>query len=264
MGNNETSKGIAETVAEEAKIVAAEVYKDAAKPALVAAGSTLGRLVRLALRPIEMLAQGGERLMSAVERKLVGVPESRLLSAPATIAAPAALHYALLGDSDEASQLREMFENLLVSSMDSDTAMNAHPAFVSMISQLTPDEAWILKSITETLRVPIIEVRHQMEGTTKWVSGGFVCDLGRGIGIDESYVAQSRSLSNLERLGILDISFDSVINDEKGQIYATLIERMHRESKPLPGTILKEHKGIMTFSAIGYLLWECCVRGRRA
>lgn len=43
-----------------------------------------------------------------------------------------------------------MFENLLVTSMDRDTASGAHPAFVSMIPQLTPDEAWILKSIDRT------------------------------------------------------------------------------------------------------------------
>ncbi len=34
------------------------------------------------------------------------------------------------------AELQEMFENLLVSSMDSQTATDAHPAFVSIISQL--------------------------------------------------------------------------------------------------------------------------------
>jgi len=107
MVSDDKGKGIKETIADEAKGVAVEVYKDAAKPAVAAAGSTLGRLVRLALRPIELLTRGGERLMSAVERKLAGVPEDRLLlPPPATIAAPAALQYALLGEGDEVSEPR--------------------------------------------------------------------------------------------------------------------------------------------------------------
>jgi hypothetical protein len=78
------------------------------------------------------------------------VPPERQQAPPATLATlatPAALQYARLGDGDEVADLCEMFENLLVSSMDSAMAVNAHPAFVSMISQLTPDEARILKSI---------------------------------------------------------------------------------------------------------------------
>src|SRR5207237_1429210 len=115
------SKGAAETVAGEAKALVAKAYDDAAAPSVKAVGGTLGRVVRLALRPLELLMQGGERLMSRVERKLGGVPDHHLLPPPATIAAPAALQYALLGESDEVAELREMFENLLVTSMNRDT-----------------------------------------------------------------------------------------------------------------------------------------------
>jgi len=49
------------------------------------------------------------------------VPADRVIEPPATRAAPAAFHYALLGDSADVSELREMFENLLAASMDRDT-----------------------------------------------------------------------------------------------------------------------------------------------
>jgi hypothetical protein len=73
-----------------------------------------------------------------------------------------------------------------------------------------------------------------MESTTKWVSGGFVCELRRGIGIDESYVGQARSLSNLERLEIPNISFDSMINDESSQISSTPLEAALPMRGPVP------------------------------
>ena len=100
------------------------------------------------LRNVAAAAQPAlDRLETIVQQKLSGVPPERVLPPPATIAAPSALQYALLGEGDEVAELREMFENLLAASMDRDTAAGAHPAFVSMISQLTPDEARILKSI---------------------------------------------------------------------------------------------------------------------
>jgi hypothetical protein len=191
MSSGKEGKEVVDIIAEQAKVVAVDVYKDAAKPSVAAAGATLGRLVRLALRPIDLLAQGGERLMSAVERKLYGVPENRLLPPPATVAAPAALHYALLGDGEDTSQLREMFENLLVSSMDTNTADTAHPAFVSIISQLTHDEAWILKSIDRD-SYPYMELNDR---------DGIISMLGRGIGIHESLL--SVYTSNLARLGLI-------------------------------------------------------------
>jgi len=93
----------------------------------------------------EQLQARTGKFFARVEKKLEQVPDERRQPPPATIAAPAALQYALLGEAPEAAELREMFENLLASSMDSDTASSAHPAFVSMISQMSRDEARILK-----------------------------------------------------------------------------------------------------------------------
>ena len=47
-------------------------------------------------------------------------------------------------------ELRELFANLLASSMDARIAYTAHPAFVEIIKQLGPDEAKILRSVATT------------------------------------------------------------------------------------------------------------------
>jgi hypothetical protein len=120
---------------------------DATKLAAQTAGQRLKRVAALALPDVAEMRTRVAELEERVDRKLEAVPAERLVSPPATIATPAALQYALLGDGPEVAELREMFENLLAASIDRDTAASVHPAFVSMISQLTPDEARILKSI---------------------------------------------------------------------------------------------------------------------
>jgi hypothetical protein len=67
------------------------------------------------------------KYFARVEKKLDAVPAERQQPPPPTIAAPAAFQYALLGESDEVAELREMFENLLAASVDRETASNAHP-----------------------------------------------------------------------------------------------------------------------------------------
>jgi hypothetical protein len=251
MSSGKEGKEVMDIIAEQAKVVAVEVYKDAAKPAVSAAGSTLGRLVRLALSPIDLLAQGGERLMSAVERKLNGVPENRLLPPPATIAAPAALHYALLGDGEDTSQLREMFENLLVSSMDTNTADTAHPAFVSIISQLTHDEAWILKSIDRDA-YPYMELNGRRR---------IISLLGMNIGIRESLL--SVYISNLSRLGLIAFH-DGVagLYENASPEFMALAEREFPDEQSRIMQLRGESLLTMQITALGKQFIASCVRNQ--
>jgi hypothetical protein len=255
MGSDDKGKGAKETIAEEVKALAGKAYDDVAAPSAKAVGGTLGRLVRLALRPIELLAQGGERLMSRVERKLGGVPEDRLLSPPATIAAPAALHYALLGEGDEVAALREMFENLLVASMDRDTTSSVHPAFVSMISQLTPDEAWILKSIEPRRYVAFNLLETTALGTVTQSPLGFRSLMGLGTGIDES--RQEQYLSNLERLGVLRIDWRHTLAD-----HTEREELRRRVDAEFPTRSIAMDQGSISVTALGQQFLDTCVRAR--
>jgi Abortive infection alpha len=70
-----------------------------------------------------------------------------LVAPPLNVAGPAieALKYT----GSEAS-LREMYINLLSTSMDSETTKQAHPSFVEIIRQLTPDEARLLSHVSSS------------------------------------------------------------------------------------------------------------------
>jgi abortive infection alpha-like protein len=170
-----------------------------------AADAMTARATAMAQRLKDAAARGGpaiDRLSARVHGKLNGIPQERIQSPPATIEAPTALHYVLLGENEDVTDLREMFENLLASSMDRDTAANTHPAFASMISQLTPDEARILKSIDRADYAFVNVYVFDQNGGRQIVASGTT--LGIGSGIDEE--RQLQYISNLDRLGILRFS----------------------------------------------------------
>ena len=81
-----------------------------------------------------------ELTKQAVQEKLVRIPEEKLSEPEPNIAIPAIQQLSYCYDCEE---LRNMYANLLVSSMNIDTKSSAHP----VIKQLTPDEAKFIKSL---------------------------------------------------------------------------------------------------------------------
>lgn len=216
------------------------------KPAPTAAMTVGQRLMAVAASAQPAL----DRLDAMVAKKLKSVPNDRIVPSPATIEAPAALQYALLGDSDEVAGLREMFANLLAASMDRDTAASAHPAFVSMISQLTPDEARILKSIDRD-DYALVNVYEFARGIRRLLATR--TRLGIGVGIDEA--RQQQYLSNLDRLGILHFSTVSSSNTDEHNALATLsVELVNRGAIPSNESIL--------VTPLGRQFLDTCVRAR--
>lgn len=200
--SDDSKKGAAETLTENATAAAVELYRDGLKPAVKPLGVVIGEAVQLVTWPLRQLltsANGAlNRLDGRLHKRLADVPPEKLLPPPATIAGPAVMQYALLGDSDDAADLRFMFENLLARSMHADTATDAHPAFVSMISQLSPVEARLLRAVTQS-EFALLFVREARCGND--IAHGTLSLLCIDQGLD--LVPATRALSNLDRLGIL-------------------------------------------------------------
>lgn len=197
-----------------------------------------------------------DRFAARVASKTKPIPEERIVQPPATIEAPAAVQCVLLGEGDEVADLREMFENLLVASMDRSTAAGAHPAFVSMISQLTPDEARILKSV-EQPRYPLFWVRTAEQNET--ISHGIRSLLGVDLGIDSGRFQQY--ISNLERLGILRISEESMLVIEPYNQLAQLIKTEFAWNETELNNARLE-RGTVEVTPFGRQFLDTCVRSR--
>src|SRR5262249_12995200 len=131
-------------------------YKDLAQPSakrlgkeLVPAAKQLGqtavRALNTVLAPLRGAIWGWEKIEEIVIPELAKRVEDalhKLVTPKRTVAGPA-LEASRFAGGEPA--LREMYVNLLATSMDRDTATKAHPAFAEIIRQLTPDEARVVQ-----------------------------------------------------------------------------------------------------------------------
>ena len=147
-----------------------KAYADIAHPTAKSLGNTvslLPRTVGVWLGKWEKWVINGEESIrltaEAVRGKAASVPEDKLTEPEPYVAIPAIQQLSYCSDSDE---LRELYANLLVSSMHLDKKAAVHPAFVDVIKQLTPDEAKLLKYIynTSSKSIAIIDVIMHVSG----------------------------------------------------------------------------------------------------
>ena len=123
------------------------LYKDLGKAGAKQSGKFVTDIIkafRLFTAPVQLLALVQDLLEERLERVRSRVPEERQIEAPPQVAGPILenLRYMIDGDI-----LTEMYLNLLARAIDRDRVGEAHPAFVKIIEQLSPDEALIMLQI---------------------------------------------------------------------------------------------------------------------
>lgn len=195
-------KGIAEAV---------PVYQDVVQPAAKEIGTalqTVAKSVHVALAPVSALVWGYDKIKDYLNKtlteKLKNVPQGEIIPPNPTIAGPAveALRFAAHEPS-----LRELYANLLATSMDAKTAHEAHPSFVEIIKQLTPDEARLMNLFATTagtnIGFPLITLRavHTKGKRGQTVIRHFSL-LGHTAGCEYPDLAQTY-VDNLCRLGLV-------------------------------------------------------------
>ncbi|HEJ2470088.1 TPA: DUF4393 domain-containing protein [Vibrio cholerae] len=144
------------------------VYQDALQPLAKETGKaleTLGRTVNAALMPIRGFVWGMEQieqfLHSTATRKLENVAPEDIQTPDLAVAGPAIESLRFTGHKIE---LAELYANLLVTSMDKNTAKTAHPGFVEIIRNLSGDEAEILSFLVNARVAPIVDLRSESNG----------------------------------------------------------------------------------------------------
>lgn len=159
------SEDIAKKIVDKADGVLVEVYKDALSPTIKPIGEVLGflpRTLKLALSGWEKWLINGEETIrltaESVKEKVKAIPEDKLVEPEPYIAIPAMQQLSYCANNGD---LRELYANLLVSSMNADKKWQVHPSFVDIIKQLTPDEAKLIKVLLPTTlqNYPLIDVR---------------------------------------------------------------------------------------------------------
>jgi Abortive infection alpha len=156
---------VAETVtAFEGLVKAIPIYQDLLQPSMQELGKSLqlvAKSIKVALAPLAALVWGYDRIQNfleaALQEKLAGVSIGKIISPKPEVAGPAIEALRFTGHNDT---LRDLYANLLATAMDADTAANAHPAFVDIIKNISPDEGRIIKLFSEKHSVPLIDVHR--------------------------------------------------------------------------------------------------------
>lgn len=195
------------------------VYDDGLKETVQETGKTLAlipKTINAAFAPLRQWIAQREYNVAATEKlleeKLKNKNPNEIVTPEAYVAVPAIQAISYCMDSKE---LRNMFANLLATSMVASTKNDIHPSFVEVIKQLTPDEAKLLKSFQLKLHnpvFPIIDVRLSLPG------GGAVTQVRNfsivGQGICENLKNMASYLDNLDRLKLISIDDSSHIVDD--------------------------------------------------
>ena len=246
---------------------AAEEFAENAK----GSGASLGRAVRNVAGGIELLSKSvgalvwsfdqiRDRIKPALDKRLKNVPEENRIQPDPMIAVPALEALRYTGHKDE---LREMFVNLLGTSMDDRIAATAHPAFVEVLKQLTPDEAKILRYMSKSADIPVIDIQRKRKGKPGYnrISSN-VSQLGELASCDVLILVQG-AIDNLCRLSLCIIPegsylvgegvYDDLQNSEFAQIVVSQIEQEE-------GATAEFDKKLLTLTTFGKLFIDACVR----
>lgn len=203
MGEN---KEIIKEAVSQTEGVLTEVYKDTLQPTLKPIGQIISyptRLLRLAFSPLEKWMVGAEASIRIaaenVEKKVAQIPEEKIVPLEANIAVPAIMQLSYCENSVE---LRNLYANLLATSMNVDKKWEVHPAYVDIIKQLTPDEAKFLSALhpMSIISYPLIDVRLKNKNGYNTIFSNFT-DVNQTVLEHPTMIANY--IYNLSRLGLI-------------------------------------------------------------
>lgn len=136
----------------EEKGLLALVYKDLLRPSAQVIGESLKAVLEFASTPFMALQLQNDKLklnlkkrLDEYAQKLDSIPEDKRCEVHPQIGLPI-IERLTYTTCDE---IADLFTSLLASASSIDTANTAHPAFISMIERMSPDEARILEYLKD-------------------------------------------------------------------------------------------------------------------
>lgn len=230
-----------------------EVYRDTLQPAARKLGeglATVAEAVNISLAPLEASIWGYKKIKQWLSLRVTcihaerGTPE--IVPPPLSIAGPLVLQLFFARDEPD---LKELYASLLASAMDARQAL-VHPSFVSIVQQLTSDEARLLKYIAhrggewqrlESNACEVGSVKPSIEQQFRaWCEEAGVANLDGS----DAY------LDNLVRLRILshimgnESSYEPAGNDRYGEYEASVSNAVHE---------------VLELTSYGRLFLDACV-----
>lgn len=248
--------------------VVPELYEDGLQSTVQESGKTIAlvpKAINAALVPLRKWIAKQEYSLQETDKllaeKLKNIPVEKITTPEGYVGVPALQAIAYSMDSEE---LRELYANLLASAMDTDMKDKAHPSFVELIKQMSPNDAIVFKIIYEAPVAPVVDLCIRAEPKDGDRGGDFEHVFNITWIKNIPYEKVLISLDNLLRLGLIEIPFGlSYAHKENYEIvksnpeYTLLRQKLEELNR---GSIKVDEK-VIRKTALADSFYETCVKG---
>ncbi len=240
-----------------------EIYGDLAKPGVRQAGKALDTVIGLGNTLLWPIAWTNERSRIYLERNLESyrdrlsqIPEEKIIPVPPELGVPIAEKFAYVADET----IAELYISLLAKASVSDLASQAHPSFVNVINNLSPDEARFLGVYANTNDLPFLmakwsdKTNHKYRIAEDLIVSKNTYELLTFPANTPAYV------SNLAGLGLVNIRHDMWLPDSPiyNEIEVEWKGKPGLQSTQFPNTELEFQKGVISITHFGKLFFQAC------
>ena len=241
-----------------------EAYSDLLKPCAQQVGRALGTILGLGntiLWPFAWVNGIADialkRNLERYSKKIENIPEDEVCPVPPEVGVPILEKLSYVTNEE----LSEMYIELLTKASQKQSANVAHPSFVNIVNNISPDEAILMRSIQFRDAIPYIEVRApNANDTNKWtpfhpmiLSPALLSEL-------MSPANGAAYISNLSGLGIFKVHIDQYLDNEN--LYKP-IEKYAREIYPVEnydqkGINIELKRGGIWVTSFAQLFFKAC------
>lgn len=256
--------------------IAKDAYSDTVHPAAKNLGEIFGTITgffnHVVMYPLKLINSKYElkakEFRERLEKDYKNIPEQNVAEPDLHIVGPAleSLKYNIMDDD-----LANMFANLLISNMDTDTKGLCTPAFIRIIEQMSPNDAKVFKAIYECCQknpgVAVCEIKFVSAENKDRIAAlqlpKHVVDINL-FQMDPYQI--SKSIQMLAKLGLIDINYLKSFVDNK--VYQNLIQqnyyttihnflesRAHKKFIPTIG-----NKGVILMNELSKDFAKVCLR----
>lgn len=147
-----------------------------------------------------------------IAEKAEVIPPEHIIEPKASIAGPTLQGLAF---AHEEPNLKEMYLNLLATSMDGRAASVAHPAFVEIIKQLDSEDARLVRGALQSpMAIPIVQIHIKVKDKGYNVLVNHLLDLTdttTGAPVEDPQLPAM--IDNWIRLGLVEVWYDKWLNN---------------------------------------------------
>ena len=167
--------------------------------------------------------------------------------------------------------LVEMYTNILISDMDSRTKNKCHVCFVEILKQLSKNDLEVLNRIymmKHTSSIPFgkLNIVDSNNKPLKYELHNPVYIAKIDNYIIDNYNVFSKSIENLNRLGLIEINYTKYFTDKS--IYDSLIQKVLPTCTSILNDLRRDNpeatigceKAVLAISNLGYDLMQICLR----